>query len=931
MSGLLLNKKRSGNMSHTLDLTPSGNLHLREESVSRPVLSGALVEALRIALAKSTADGLLHLGSTLANAELPGTLPYWRTLALDFLGALRIQTPPDAVAPEPVPMPAAECWEAFLNQAPPGRGMEYLNLSVLESFWQGMQRVAFKAAADHADGIVGWLRDSNPLQQLVGRVTFHLAENKRDERRPFAFIATYTHALSEKAERLQYIPLGRALKQYAGKGDKPALERLLVPVQLAAEASPTVRELVDSRRIFQPLAWTPDQAWHFMNEIPAMEAAGLVVRIPDWWKAKRPPRPTVQVSMGSQASMMGINGMLDFSVGVALNGEVLSPDELVDLLEGDGNLVRLKGQWVEVDRDKLTEVLEHWIEVADNHYESGVSFLEGMRMLSGFGRASGAVAFDEDGQVGSWTEMHAGDWLRDVLVKMRDPSQAEDACPGEELHATLRPYQRAGVNWLWFVYQMGLGACLADDMGLGKTIQIIALLLAVKRRSRPGGKRREKAHSKHPPSLLVVPTSLLGNWRAELERFAPDLKPFFLHSSQTPKEARDAAEATPETFYSDYDLVVTTYGLLKRLNGISKQSWNLVILDEAQAIKNPNSTQTRSVKQLKAHSRIALSGTPIENRLGDLWSLFDFINPSLLGTPSQFKRLVKELESGSTPNYAPLRTLARPYILRRLKTDKSVISDLPDKTELRTWCQLTKVQAAHYQRAVSDLREALESDQVTGIQRRGLVLSFLQRFKQICNHPAQWGGTGDYSVKGSGKFQRLIGLCEEVASRQEKVLVFTQFREMTTPLATVLEEVFGQSGQILHGGTSVKQRQQLVNEFQREDGPPFFVLSLKAGGTGLNLTAASHVIHFDRWWNPAVEDQATDRAFRIGQKRNVLVHKFVCQGTIEEKIDQLISDKRALADDVLGNAGGAEKLLTEMDTDELLNFVAIDIDSALGA
>ncbi|MCB1095020.1 MAG: DEAD/DEAH box helicase [Verrucomicrobiae bacterium] len=913
-------------MSQTLDLTPSGILHLREEPANRPVLAVSVVEALRESLAKSTADGLLHMGSDLASAELPGTLPYWRTLALDFLGALRIQTPADAVVPESVPMPDAEHWEKFLNQAPPGRGMEYLSVPVLESFWLSMQRVAFEAASSHSNGIVGWLRDTNPLQQLVGRVTFHLAENKRDEQRPFAFIATYSHTLSEKSERLQYIPLSRALKQYAGEGDKPALERLLVPVQRAAEACPMVRELVDTRRIFQPLAWTPDQAWQFMNEIPAMEAAGLVVRIPDWWKAKRPPRPTVQVSMGNQASALGIGGMLDFSVGVALNGEVLSPDELMELLEGDGSLVRLKGQWVEVDRDKLTEVLEHWAEVAESHYDSGVSFLEGMRLLSGLGRGSGEVALDGDGQIGSWTEMHAGDWLRDVLVKMRDPAQAEDACPGDELRATLRPYQRAGVNWLWFVYQMGLGACLADDMGLGKTIQIIALLLTVKHRSGQGG----EAKSKRPPSLLVVPASLLGNWRTELERFAPDLVPFFFHASQTSKEERAAAESDPGTFFKGYDLVVTTYGLLKRLEGIRKHPWNLVILDEAQAIKNPNTTQSRAVKQLKAHSRIALSGTPIENRLGDLWSLFDFINPSLLGTPTQFKRLVKELEGGAAPNYAPLRTLARPYILRRLKTDKSVISDLPDKTELRTWCQLTKVQAAHYQRAVSDLKDALDSDKITGIQRRGLVLSFLQRFKQICNHPAQWGGTGDYSPKGSGKFQRLIGLCEEIGSRQEKVLVFTQFREMTSPLAAVLEDVFGEPGQILHGGTSVKQRQQLVNAFQREDGPPFFVLSLKAGGTGLNLTAASHVIHFDRWWNPAVEDQATDRAFRIGQKRNVLVHKFVCQGTIEEKIDQLISDKRALAEDVLGNAGGAEKLLTEMDTDELLNFVAIDIDSALG-
>jgi superfamily II DNA or RNA helicase len=910
-------------MSHTLDLTPSGNLLLREESGVQPVLPASRAGSLRAALEKSAAEGLLHLGSVLADADLPGTLAYWRALALDYITALRRQTPADAASLKPVPTSSVEHWEAFLNRAPPGRGMEYLSAAVLETFWVGMERVASEAAAAHTDGIAGWLRDTNPLHQFVGRVTFHLAENKRDERRPFAFIATYTHGLSE-AERLQYIPLSRALKQYAGERDQPALERLLVPVQRAAEASPVVRELVDTRRVFQPLAWTPDQAWGFMNEIPAMESAGLVVRIPDWWKAKRPPRPSVQVSMGNQESTVGVDGMLDFSVGVALNGEVLTDHELMELLDGDGNLVRLKGQWVEVDRDKLTEVLEHWLDVADSHYDSGVSFLEGMRLLSGFGEAREAAGFEDSRVAHSWTEMHAGDWLREVLVKMRDPSQTEeDVCPGKELRTALRPYQKTGVNWLWFVYQMGLGACLADDMGLGKTVQIIALLLAVKRRSSGVAKR--------PPSLLVVPASLLGNWRAELDRFAPDIQAFFLHPSQSPKEERDAAEAQPDAFYENHDLVVTTYALIKRLDGVRGKKWNLLILDEAQAIKNPNTVQTRAVKQVKAHSRIALSGTPIENRLGDLWSLFDFINPNLLGNPTQFKHLVKELESGVTPNYAPLRTLARPYILRRLKIDKSIITDLPDKTELRTLCQLTKVQAAHYKRAVSDLKETLDSDQVSGIQRRGLVLSFLQRFKQICNHPAQWAGTGDFAAKASGKFQRLLELCEEMASRQEKVLVFTQFREMTTPLAAALEDVFGRGGQILHGGTSVVQRQKLVDAFQREDGPPFFVLSLKAGGTGLNLTAASHVIHFDRWWNPAVEDQATDRAFRIGQKRNVLVHKFVCQGTIEEKIDQLITDKRALAEDILGKTGGPEKLLTEMETDELLDFVAIDIDSALGS
>ncbi|MCL2001698.1 MAG: DEAD/DEAH box helicase, partial [Planctomycetes bacterium] len=358
----------------------------------------------------------------------------------------------------------------------------------------------------------------------------------------------------------------------------------------------------------------------------------------------------------------------------------------------------------------------------------------------------------------------------------------------------------------------------------------------------------------------------------------------------------------------------------------SEVDWRHVILNEAQAIKNPNTKQTRRVKEFNSESRLTLTGTPVENRLSDLWSIFDFLNPGLLGGAKTFSRFVNRLEARETDKYAPLRTLTRPYILRRLKSDPSIAATLPEKTEVKAFCGLVKKQAALYEQSVRELGSLLHSPEAEGIKRQGLVLAFLMRFKQICNHPDQWLGQSGYAPEDSGKFARLREIAEEIASRRERCLVFTQFREMTAPLAGFLAGVFGRTGLVLHGETPVKDRKKLVDAFQADNGPPFFVLSLKAGGAGLNLTAASHVVHFDRWWNPAVENQATDRAYRIGQKKNVLVHKFLVRGTIEERIDVLIESKKEIAAGVL--EGGTVKALTDMSNDELLSFVRLDVKSA---
>jgi non-specific serine/threonine protein kinase len=372
------------------------------------------------------------------------------------------------------------------------------------------------------------------------------------------------------------------------------------------------------------------------------------------------------------------------------------------------------------------------------------------------------------------------------------------------------------------------------------------------------------------------------------------------------------------------DLVVTSYASLLRLPWLESTRFDLVVLDEAQAIKNPGARQTRAVKALRADARLALTGTPVENRLGDLWSLFDFLNPGLLGSATVFQSFVKSLQVREENQFAPLRQLVGPYILRRLKTDRTIIADLPEKTETPRYCNLTRSQIKLYEHTVHTLQSALAS--VDSMARRGLVLQALLRLKQVCNHPSQLSGDGAYKPTDSGKFLRLAEICDELAVRQEKVLIFTQFREIIDPLAVHLATVFGRGGLVLHGGTSVQKRKTLVDHFQNDDGPPFFILSLRAGGTGLNLTAASHVIHFDRWWNPAVENQATDRAFRIGQQRNVLVHKFITSGTIEERIDAMLAEKRQFAEDILSS--DSEVNLTELPDDELLQLVRLDVTRA---
>ena len=910
-------------------LTPHGLLLLENAPPPSPWLEVESGRRVAAAFAESAAHGLLHLGTRELNTALPPAGAWWRELARRFLTQLCHSAGLDqAQELAALPPPAETDLSALAETAPPMRGGEYLNADVLARLWRSLDELVRVQIARHPQGAGAWLKESHPLWRMVGRVTFHLAENKRHPTHPFAFMASYASRISSQS-RVQHLPLGRALQEYAGAGNKPALLNLLSPVQKAAEKSGFVRELVDSSRIFKPLPWTPAEAYRFLKDAPACEEAGVVVRLPDWWKGGRPPRPRVSVRVGeNRGAGLGADTLLDFSVERTLDGEPLTEAEWESLLNAADGLALVRGKWVEVDPEKMREALAHWRKVEKLSQRGGVTFFEGMRMIAGFqpGAAS-ATEGPAQGVEREWSGIQAGDWLEGVLAELREPSRLGAGVEIPGLQAQLRPYQAVGVNWLWFLARLGLGGCLADDMGLGKTLQTLALLLKRKTDggSEKGGQQRSQAdaQAQELSNLLVVPASLLANWRAEIERFTPALSFVIVH----PSEAEEPQALLESPAGQQADLVITTYGMLARMESLRERAWNVAILDEAQAIKNAGTRQARAVKELKAKARFALTGTPVENRAGDLWSIFDFLNPGLLGSASAFTRFIRARGDSGQADYGPLRALTRPYILRRLKTDKRVISDLPDKTEVRAWCSLTKAQAALYQKAVSELSEALEA--ADGIQRKGLVLAFIMRFKQICNHPSQWMGDGGYAPEASGKFARLRELAEEIAERQEKALVFTQFREITDPLLAFLGDVFHRPGLVLHGGTAVGQRRKLVEAFQRDDGPPFFLLTVKAGGSGLNLTQAAHVIHFDRWWNPAVENQATDRAFRIGQKQNVLVHKFVCRGTIEERIDAVIEDKKSLSAELL--EGGGEKLLTEMSNNELLRFVALDLNRATEA
>lgn len=769
----------------------------------------------------------------------------------------------------------------LLKAVPFAIGSEYIDALWIQKLFDHLKAVFADEIKQYQGSVQLYLAEKSQHLQVAQRIFFHLVDHPEDEHYPFAFLATY--ATKDSAGHIRHMPLKHALIEY--QTDRIKLIGLLSCLNKAAEISELISQFMETGEMFHPIKLKVQEAYQLLKQVPQIEACGILCRVPNWWK-KKYSSVSMQVSIGDkEPKLLGFDSILSMTPSLLINGERLSEEEIRQLLQEEEGLVWLKGQWVEVDHKRLLELLERF-----KHYDGTVTMKEALRIQMG-GEESQE---EEDG-------ITNGEWLRELLHNLRTPSKLKKKKLPKQFDATLRPYQMNGYQWLHYMNSLGFGACLADDMGLGKTIQVLAYLEELYERQ------------KDAKILLVVPASLLGNWSKEIEKFAPKMEYHILHGKSAPLLSQELQKHV--SF-----LTITTYGMASRVEPLKQISWTCVILDEAQAIKNPATKQTKAIKELPSSMRIAMTGTPIENDLVNLWSLFDFLNKGLLGSYQEFQIFARRVMEN--PEYSmKLRNMVSPFILRRLKTDKTIISDLPEKVEMVDHVQLTKRQIVLYRKLLSDVEDKLAES--TGMERRGLILSTISKMKQICNHPDQFTHDINYLPKESGKFAMLKELCETIFEKRERVLVFTQYREICDYLADYLETIFHKRGFVLHGGTPIKERNYIVDAFNSEEYIPYIVLSVKAAGTGLNLTSANHVIHFDRWWNPAVENQASDRAYRIGQKKNVFVHKFVSEGTVEEKIDQMINSKKALADNII--AAGKESWITELNNEELMSLLRLEV------
>ncbi|PKO22376.1 MAG: ATP-dependent helicase [Chloroflexi bacterium HGW-Chloroflexi-1] len=780
--------------------------------------------------------------------------------------------------------------------------------------------------------IAAWLRNLQVAGAGDFRVAFRLAppepggdDNATHWGLHYLLQARHDPSLLVPAKEI-WETRGDVLRSLGRGVDRPQ-ERLLAALGYAGRLFEPIRQSLHAARPEQ-IDLSSDEAFGFLRDsAPLLEQSGFGVLVPPWWNQRgarlgmrlrvKPKSKAAEASVA--AGRLSFDQLVAYRWEISVGDTTLTQEEFAALVAMKTPLVQIRGQWVQLDPAQVEAALRFW---KSQEQAGDVSLLAALQMGLGAEEAVAGLPVDD---------VVFEDWLDDWLHQVTGREQLAELPQPAGLHGQLRPYQRYGFSWLAFLRRYGLGACLADDMGLGKTIETIALLL----------RDKEQAVA-DKPVLLICPTSVVGNWRREIDRFAPVLS-VHTHQGNSRLHGDDfGAEAARN------DVVITSYALARRdAETLNTVPWRGVVLDEAQNIKNPAAKQTQAIRKLPADFRIALTGTPVENRLSELWSIMHFLNPGYLGSREKFRKnfAIPVERYGDAAAAGRLKTLIGPFILRRVKSDPRVIQDLPDKLEMKVYCNLTEEQASLYEATVHDALAQVESAE--GLDRRGQILAMLMKLKQVCNHPAQFlhqaGALRDAGVGGShpsgsdpgsggqglstqqwagrsGKLDRLTEMLEEVIAAGDQALIFSQFAEMGGVLQSYLQGALNRPVLFLHGGTPAAKRDQMVARFQSTDGPPIFVLSLKAGGTGLNLMRANHVFHFDRWWNPAVEDQATDRAFRIGQTRNVQVHKFVTLGTLEEMIDDMIESKRALAQAVVGSG---ENWLTDLSTDDLRQLVTL--------
>jgi SNF2 family DNA or RNA helicase len=688
-------------------------------------------------------------------------------------------------------------------------------------------------------------------------------------------------------------------------------QHLLLNLGYAARIYPKLWAGLDTDQPVE-IALNLTEALEFLqNSAWVLESAGYKVIVPAWWTPQGRQRAKVRLRAQGKSRSGGqdkgkkyfsMETLVEYQYDLSIGGEPVSEKEWIRLVEAKSPLVQFRGEWLHLDQGKMQQMLEFWKKQQQENPE--LSLIDFMRMTAAEDEDI-ELAFDHDQA------------LSEMLGKLQDKSRFEAIADPKTLKGKLREYQKRGVSWLSYLEQLGLNGCLADDMGLGKTVQVIARLLQEQEQAK-------KAKQDVAPTLLIAPTSVVGNWRKEIEKFAPSLRAIVHHGNERAKETKDF-----QAMVQQNEVVITSFTLIRKdLKLFESANWQRVVLDEAQNIKNPKAAQTKAILKLSAPHRLAMTGTPVENRLLDLWSIFNFLNPGYLGKEAQFRKNFEMpiQKNNDRMQSATLKKLVEPFILRRVKTDQSIIKDLPDKVEQKLYCNLTKEQASLYEAVVKDI--TVEIDELEGIQRKGMILSTLMKLKQICNHPRQFlQDESDFTPERSHKLSRLSEMVTEVMEEGESLLVFTQFTELGDALEKYLRHICHYNTYYIHGGTNRNKREKMIAEFQDpETEPSAFILSLKAGGVGITLTKANHVFHFDRWWNPAVEDQATDRAFRIGQKKNVFVHKFVAIGTLEERIDEMIEDKKKLAGSIVGSD---ESWLSELDNDAFKQLITLNKSATL--